>query len=241
MRRQTQFPGLWQRKSLKMPLTRVSIPTTETTPKDVPDLTSDEIPLPSDLKTVLLAGLFLFAALTAANVAAEVILPIVLAIVLTLLLQPGMRLLSRLHFPRSLSALLLILAALTGVFALGAAVSGPAKTWAERLPQGIPLIEEKLRFVSRPIQTASEFLQKSDRMGQQGPSSNSGLGITESLFRGNSTSPAACLRRSWCSFSFLCPVTHFCGASSKSCLASKTSGRRSISPSKSKTIYRRIS
>jgi hypothetical protein len=90
----------------KMPLTRVTLPTTETSPKDVPDLTSDDIPLPSDLKTELLAGLFLFAALTAAYVAAEVILPIVLAMVLTLLLQPGMRLLSRastFHGPYPLS------------------------------------------------------------------------------------------------------------------------------------------
>jgi predicted PurR-regulated permease PerM len=167
-----------------MPLTRVTIPTTETTAKDVPDLTADDIPLPSDLKTVLLAGLFLFAALTAAYVAAEVILPVVLAMVLTLLLLPGMRLLTRLHVPRSLSALILILAALAGILALGAAVSGPAKTWAGRLPDGVPLIEEKLRFLSQPIQTASEFLQKADRMGQQGSPSNGGLGLTESLFRG---------------------------------------------------------
>jgi predicted PurR-regulated permease PerM len=132
-----------------MPLTRVTVPTTETTAKDVPDLTSDDIALPSELKTVLLAGLFLFAALTAAYVAAEVILPIVLAMVLTLLLLPEMRLLNRLHVPRSLSALLLILAALTGIFALGAAVSGPAKTWAGRLPDGVPIIEERLRFLSR--------------------------------------------------------------------------------------------
>jgi predicted PurR-regulated permease PerM len=167
-----------------MPLTRVTIPTTETAAKDVPDLTADDIPLPSDLKTVLLAGLFLFAALTAAYVAAEVILPVVLAMVLTLLLLPGMRLLTRLHVPRSLSALILILAALAGILALGAAVSGPAKTWAGRLPDGVPLIEEKLRFLSQPIRTASEFLQKADRMGQQGSPSNGGLGLTESLFRG---------------------------------------------------------
>jgi predicted PurR-regulated permease PerM len=133
---------------------------------------------------VLLAGLFLFAALTAAYVAAEVILPIVLAMVLTLLLQPGMRLLTRLHVPRSLSALFLILAAMTAIFALGAVVAGPAKSWAERLPDGVPIIEEKLRFLSQPIQTASEFLQKADRMGQQGSSSNGGLGITDALFRG---------------------------------------------------------
>lgn len=145
---------------------------------------ASDVTLPTDAKTVLLAGLFLFASLTAAYVAAEVILPIVSAIVLKFLLQPGMRLLSRLHFPRMVSALLLILVAVTGVVGLGAAVSGPAQSWAERLPEQFPLLEKKLQFLSKPIQTTASFLQKADHVGQDGASSNSGLGITNSLFRG---------------------------------------------------------
>jgi predicted PurR-regulated permease PerM len=165
-------------------LADVKVPTTETVPKELPDPQPEDIPLPSDLNTILLVGLFLFATLTVAFFAAEVILPIVLAFVLMLLLSPGMRLLSRLHFPRSLSALLLILAVLTGLFALGAAVSGPAKTWAERLPDGLPRIEERLRFLSQPIETVTEFLQKADNIGQEGAPAKTGLGISAALFRG---------------------------------------------------------
>src|SRR4051812_15003994 len=104
----------------------VTIPTTETMPKDVPDPQRADIPLPSDPQTVLLSGLFLLAALTAAYVAAAVILPLVLAVVLKLLLQPGMRLLERLYIPRSLAALLLILAVFGTIIGIGAAISVPA-------------------------------------------------------------------------------------------------------------------
>ena len=100
-------------------LTKATIPTTETVAKDLPEPSRDD--MPADPNTVLLAGLVVFAALAAAYIAAEVILPIVLAVVLMLLLQPGMRFLGRLHLPRSLAALLLILA----VFAVVAGLARP--------------------------------------------------------------------------------------------------------------------
>ena len=48
--------------------------------------------------------------LAAACVVSEIVLPLVFAIVLKLLLQPALRTLERLHVPRILAALLLILA-----------------------------------------------------------------------------------------------------------------------------------
>jgi predicted PurR-regulated permease PerM len=165
-------------------LTQVTIPTTETVPKDLPDPAREDIPVPSDPNTLLLAGLFLLATLAVAYFAAEVILPIVLALVLMLLLSPGMRLLSRLRLPRSLSALLLILAVLTAIFALGVTVSGPAKKWGESLPEGLPRVEERLRFLSEPIKAITEFLQRADSIGQEGAAPKSGLGLSAALFRG---------------------------------------------------------
>lgn len=109
-------------------LTNVTIPTTETVAKDLPDLSRDENLLPSDPNTVLLAVLVLFAVLTAAYVVAEVILPIILALLLMLLLQPGMRFLARLRLPRTLAALLLIFAVFAVFAGLGAVVSAPAKS-----------------------------------------------------------------------------------------------------------------
>ena len=119
-------------------LTDVTIPTTETVAKEPPALGGDTVELPSDQNTILLAMLVVFAALIAAYVAAEVILPVVFAVVLMLLLQPGMRFLSRLHIPRSLSALLLILAVVGVISAVGAAVSGPLSADSRRSGKSSP-------------------------------------------------------------------------------------------------------
>ena len=86
------------------------------------------MPLPTDSKAIFLGGLFLLALLAAAYVAREVMLPLVFAIVLSLLLQPALRLLERLQFPRTLASLLLILALLGTIVGIGAAVSGPARS-----------------------------------------------------------------------------------------------------------------
>jgi predicted PurR-regulated permease PerM len=75
--------------------------------------------------------------LAAAYVASEIVLPLVFAIVLKLLLQPALRVLERLHVPRILAALLLILALFGAIVGLGTAISGPARTWAAKLFLGL--------------------------------------------------------------------------------------------------------
>jgi predicted PurR-regulated permease PerM len=164
----------------------VTNPTTETVGKELSDPQRDELPLPSDPKTVLLAGLFMFTVLTAAYVAAEVVLPVVLAIILKLLLQPGVRLLWRLRIPKSLSALLVIVAMISTILAIGAAVSTPAKTWVDHLPEGLPRIEERLRFLRQPIASLQNALRKADTMGQSdpAPSAAPSLGLSATLFSG---------------------------------------------------------
>ena len=79
------------------------------------------MPLPSDPKVIFLGGLFVLALLTAAYVAREIVLPLVFAIILKLLLQPALRILERLHVPRMLAALLLILALFGTIVGLGTA------------------------------------------------------------------------------------------------------------------------
>ena len=110
--------------------------------------------------------------------AAEVILPIALAFVLKLLFQPAMRFLERLHVPRPIAALLLILAAFSGVVAVVTLLSGPASSWAERLPGGLTRLEERLRFLSEPIRSLQGFLHRFDSTGDGGgvaPGSSSAI------------------------------------------------------------------
>ncbi|CAM5774785.1 AI-2E family transporter [Labrys miyagiensis] len=131
-----------------------------------------------DAKLVVLACLLVLASLTAAYLASAILLPLVLAFVLKLLFQPAMRQLERISVPRGLAALLVILAFFGLIVGLGAAVSGPAAEWAGRLPQGLPRLEEKLHFLSRPIQTFQNFMR------QMGASSDPGIDFLGTLFQG---------------------------------------------------------
>jgi hypothetical protein len=79
-----------------------------------------EMPLPSNLQTFFLGGLFALGAFAAIYVASSIILPVILAFVLKLLLQPTLRALERLHIPRSSGALvpiLLVIGVLVGLVA----------------------------------------------------------------------------------------------------------------------------
>src|SRR5258708_861757 len=98
----------------------------------------EDLPIPSDINTVLLGGLFLLAMLAACYVASEIVLPIVLAFVLSLVLQPAMRALERVRLPRGVAAMLLILVLFGTLGGLGAALSLPAPTPSHNPPPALP-------------------------------------------------------------------------------------------------------
>ncbi|HUD85424.1 MAG TPA: AI-2E family transporter [Xanthobacteraceae bacterium] len=125
----------------------------------------EDMPLPSDPKTIFLGGLFFLALLTTAYVASEVVLPLIFAVVLKLLLQPALRILQSMHVPRLFAALLLILALFGTIVGLGTAISGPAGTWAAKLPEGIPRLQQRLSFMRAPINTLQVFLQRVEDFG----------------------------------------------------------------------------
>ena len=126
------------------------------------------MPLPSDPKVIFLGGLFALALLVTAYLAGEIVLPLVFAITLKLLLQPILRMLERLHVPRMLAALLIIFALFGTIVGLGTAISGPAGTWAAKLPEGIPRLQERLSFLRSPINTLQEFLRQVENLGSTG-------------------------------------------------------------------------
>jgi predicted PurR-regulated permease PerM len=142
------------------------------------DETEEELVRKVDGKLVIQACLLVLAALTAAYFAADILLPLVFAFVLKLLFQPIMRQLERFSVPRGLAALLVILIFFGLIVGLGAAVAAPASEWAGKLPQGLPRLEEKLHFLSRPIQTFQNFMR------EMGTSADPGIDFIGSLFRG---------------------------------------------------------
>ena len=149
---------------------------------------ADELSVPQDIRTVFQGGIFLLLLLAACYAAAEIVLPIVLAFVLMLVLQPAMRLLERWHVPRGLAALAIIIM-LFGAFAgLATALSGPAATWAQKLPEGIPKLQERLSFLSKPLATFQKFVTRAE--GLAAPEAKAvavkveGTGLSERLISG---------------------------------------------------------
>ena len=130
----------------------------------------EDLPLPSDPKTIFLGGLFAIEMLAAAIVAREIVVPFVVAILLKLLLQPAFRILERLRIPRTISALMLILTLFGTVVGLGTAISSPARSWAAKLPEGIPRLQERLHFLREPVDTLQRFLQQVEDFGETAPS-----------------------------------------------------------------------
>ena len=202
------------------------------------------MPLPSDPEVIFLGGLFALALLTAVYVAAEIVLPLVLAVVLKLLLQPAMRLLERWHIPRMVAALLLILAVFGTIVGLGAAIEGPASTWAAKLPEGIPRLQERLSFLQAPINTLQRFLQQVEGSGPPaGAPTAASMGssrLMTKLFTGTRDFASGSLRQFCFSFSCSCLVTRSCAGLSRSCQASAISAKPSTSRNRSKAISPRI-
>jgi predicted PurR-regulated permease PerM len=113
-----------------------------------------------DIRVVFQGGLFMLALLAALYAGREIVLPIVLAIILNLLLQPALRVLERCYLPRMLGALLLIVLLFATIVAFVTGMSGPASSWAAKLPEGVPRLQEHLSFLRAPIDAVRQFMKQ---------------------------------------------------------------------------------
>ena len=157
-------------------------------PDEEANASESEMPLPSP-QTFFLGGLFVLSVLAALYVASSIILPIMLAFVLKLLLQPAVRLLERMHLPSVVGALLAILLVIGSLVGLVAALSVPAATWAERLPEGIPRLEAHLVVLKAPIEALQKVIQQAEQVADTGTKGSvvqvhRDLGLTGALFAG---------------------------------------------------------
>jgi predicted PurR-regulated permease PerM len=134
-------------------------------PAELPDDTL--APLAPDLRTVFQGGTFILLLLAACYGAAEIILPIVVAFVLMLVLQPAVRFLQQWHVPRGLAAALLIIMLFGALGGLGTVLSGPAASWSEKVPAGLPKLQERLRFLSKPIAAFQQFVARANNLGSE--------------------------------------------------------------------------
>lgn len=150
-----------------------------------PEESGTDVPLPRDMSTLYQGGLFLLALLTALYLAQEVVLPLVLAFFLKLLVQPGMKLMKRLRVPRVAAALLAMAVLLGIIVGLADLLSSPAAHWAQLLPQGLPRLQERVRIISRPLDTVTRLFRHAKSAvvgGGAPPAPTAGIDFQQLLF-----------------------------------------------------------
>jgi len=95
--------------------------------------------------------------------------------------------------PRGIAAIFLILVLFGTLAGLGAALSGPAADWAQKLPSGIPKLQDRLSFLSRPIAAVQKFADQAQQGLIQGgepkavPVAVQGAGLSDRLLSGTRT------------------------------------------------------
>ncbi len=150
------------------------------------------MPLPHNMTSLILIGIFLLLLLTALRVASEVVLPVVFALVFHLLLQPIMRVFARLHVPKMIAALLIVSTFCGGTVALAYELSGPAAVWLAKAPASLPRLEARLLMFKKPVEDIQKASDKVDKITEnttpnQRSVSVSGPKLSSSLFSGTRT------------------------------------------------------
>ena len=125
-----------------------------------------ENPRPLELRTILLAGIFIILFLAAIHEIRVIAMPVVLAFVLKLVLQPVQRFLEKVRFPRVIAALVILALLTSMVVMLGSALATPAAIWAEKLPAALPQLQSRLGFISKPLETAQKLMLHAEKMTQ---------------------------------------------------------------------------
>jgi predicted PurR-regulated permease PerM len=140
-----------------------------------------EMPLPSNPQTFFLGGIFALSVFATLYLASPIILPVVLAFVLKLLLQPAVRLLQRVHLPRSVGALLIIFLAIGTLVGVVAGLSVPAANWATKLPEGIPRLEAHLVVLKNPILALQKVIQQAEEVADNPAQKGSSIAVRPDL------------------------------------------------------------
>ncbi len=121
------------------------------------DNTIAEVPRPRASRALLVLA-FLAIAYTL-HAAQELLLPILLGMFFALIGTPIIRVLLRLHMPRFLAALVVVVGGLGFAVMLGNQLVVPASDWLREVPKQMVELTPKLREMARPMQQANEVAE----------------------------------------------------------------------------------
>ncbi len=119
---------------------------------------------PIDVRSVATTGLFVLAVFYTLYVARAFLLPMVVALLLSFLLAPGVRAMSRVGVPTTVSAAVVLLSFLAvaayGVYQLAT----PASAWLATAPETLRRVESKLRSMRKPVEQVTKAAEQVQQM-----------------------------------------------------------------------------
>ena len=131
--------------------------------EDLPDPTLDRDILRQHLnvRDICVLILTILAVFYSLYFTAPILLPFVFALVVNLMMIAPMRFLrQKLHLPKHLAALLLIVAMFGVVGGIATTISVPAAGWISRAPQTLPALQSKLAVLRGPIEMMQRDYQR---------------------------------------------------------------------------------
>jgi predicted PurR-regulated permease PerM len=114
------------------------------------------------LQSGAIVGIFALLVFYFLYFASPILIPIITALLLSMLLAPFVGLLEQVRVPRTLGALIVVVAAVGALFGIAASLRGPAQSWLSE-PQRFSRLEEKLRPITasfEKLQYAAEQVEK---------------------------------------------------------------------------------
>ena len=140
--------------------------------------------------TVALVCLLVLGAFYTLYFAREVFMPVAMAMMLKLLLNPGVRALADLRVPLPVGAAIMVALFLVGFCAICYTLASPASEWAGRMPQWLPVLQQKMAGIAAPLGRTVEALQQMEKLVTVGGGSRpmavdvGNSALTEFLFTG---------------------------------------------------------
>ena len=131
----------------------MSLPSSDPLPTD-----ASTDPLPATRRPRASAALLVLATLAVGYTlwaAQGLLLPILLGMFFALVGNPIIRFLQRLHVPRFMAALVLVVGGITGAVLLGNQLVVPASDWFRDVPRELRELAPKLRQLAKPMQDAN--------------------------------------------------------------------------------------
>jgi predicted PurR-regulated permease PerM len=134
-----------------------------------------ELPLPHDLKTILLLGIFIIMLFGAFYFLGEVIVPIIVAFMLSMALHPVLDVLVRFHLPKAVASLMIVVVGVGLLVGIAFLLSGPTSVWLAKAPQSMERLQSRISDFTRVTDVIKKAGQQVEKLNTDSSTSEVSL------------------------------------------------------------------